>query len=130
MADPNYVSEYFKNKAIRWRNAAGSVENYVTQKGKGGLILEFKNDPAFGQVCAFINEVAKQQYGPDIYTSLENIANSLIGVPVSGILDIIVGAAVEACNNPVLGADLIEKGLIAIVIFAIGAVLLAAIFSK
>lgn len=129
MVDSGYVSEYFRKKASKWRTTSGTVEKYVHQKGKGGLRVEFQNDPDFKQVCLLINEIAKEQGRPDFYTYLEKILGDLIGVPISDVLDIIAGAAVEACNNSALGADLISKGLTALVISVIGAIILAAIFS-
>ncbi|MGC8618740.1 MAG: hypothetical protein ACP5UZ_08430 [Thermoplasmata archaeon] len=128
MTDARYVSSYFRSKGSSWKSTAGSIENYLTQKGRTGLKIEFQNDPNFKQVCMVLKNVGELQLRSNIYKSVEDLVGGLFGVPLLGTLDIVVSAAVEACGDVPLGDKLLESGVVSAIV-VLGAIVLAAIFS-
>lgn len=129
MVNVQEVNRYFKNKSRGWVSASGSVENYLKQKGRPGMKSEFAGDPNFHVVCKYLEQVGELQLKSDVAKSLEEIVSGVFGFPLVGSLDILIGAAVEACGYKPLGDQIIESALTAGIVVLIG-LLIGVVFSN
>lgn len=128
MVDGQQVSKYFRNKGYEWKNLSGDVETHLKKVKRTGLKADFQNDPNFWVVCEYLTQVGELQLRSTIGKSLEDLVGSAFGIPLVGTLDIVIGAAVEACGDTTLGDKLIGAGAVASVV-ALGSLILGAIFS-
>ncbi len=109
---------YFNQKGRKWVSQANSIEDYVGRSGVDGLRVEFENDPSFVYVCDFIQHASTIQLRSGIAKGLEEYAGLLFGVPLVGVMDIIIGAIEGACGQKVAG-ELILKGVTGILMGAV-----------
>lgn len=114
----NYIAVYFNRKGMEWASKANSIEEYVRNVGVDGLTLEFVNDPSFVNVCIFIRNVGTIQLRSNIAKGLEGGVGVLFGIPLMGVMDIIIGAIEGACGKKVAG-ELILKGVTGVLIGAV-----------
>lgn len=102
---------YFSGKLNKWDSTHPhyNMKSYVNNKGKSGLIEEFRNDPLFMKVvCPYLKEyaVGKEK---DMAASILKDANSLLrGNPLSAEIDIVVAAVLEVCGYQKEAIGLLE----------------------
>ncbi len=114
---------YFFDKLSYWMEiSGGDYRPYVRSKGKTGISSEFKSDPRFvREVCSYLRTYAKGKEKDSVSTIIKGITN-----PESDVLDILVGATLDACGYSDVGNTLVGlavAGLIGIGIISILAVL-------
>lgn len=121
-------SDYYYNKFIEWQGKAnGDYRNYLNdldsnkQERRAKLASEFRSDKVGGKgfqlVCQYLNTYAKGKEKESIMTIIEGIAD-----PERDILEILIGATLDACDisevgNSLIGlaiAGLVGAGLIAL----------------
>jgi len=121
-------SDYYYNKFIEWQDIAnGDYRQYLfglglkQQERRTNLASEFRLDKANGKgfqlVCQYLDTYAKGKEKESILTIIEGIAN-----PERDILEILIGATLDACGisdvgNSLIGlaiAGLVGAGLIAL----------------
>lgn len=100
----------------------GDYRPYIRNKGRTGISNEFKADPRFArEVCSYLNTYAKGKEKDSVSAIIKGISN-----PESDVLDILVGATLDACGYSDVGNTLIGlavAGLIGVGIIAILATL-------
>ncbi len=116
--DISQVIFYFNGKGRKWISQSDTIEKYVKETGIEGLSQEFKNDPAFVNVCNFIQYAGTIQLRSSIAKGLEEYTGLLFGIPLLGTMDIIIGAMEEACGKKIAG-EIIVKGLMGVLIGAV-----------
>lgn len=116
--DIQSVVFYFNRKGREWISNADSIEEYVRRVGIGGLSQEFRSDPGFVYVCDFIRHAGTLQLRSGIAKGLEEYAGLLFGVPLLGVMDIIIGAIEGACGSKVAG-ELFLKGAMGVLMGAV-----------
>ncbi len=121
-------SDYYYNKFIEWQGKAnGDYRQYLRGLGlsqlekRSNLASEFRLDKTNGKgfqiVCQYLDTYAKGKEKESIMTIIEGIAS-----PERDILEILIGATLDACGksdvgNALIGlaiAGLIGAGLIAL----------------
>ncbi|AKA48354.1 hypothetical protein IX51_03770 [uncultured archaeon] len=120
------AGNYYYDKLTHWMQITnGDYRPYIRNKGKSGISNEFKNDPRFTrEVCGYLKTYAKGKERDSVSTIIKGISN-----PESDVLDILVGATLDACGYTDTGNTLIGlavAGLIGVGIISI----LAALTSK
>lgn len=128
MVDVQEIVRYFRIKGQVWSNLSGDIESHLKKMQRAGLKSDFQEDPDFYVVCDYLKQVGELQLRSTIGKSLEDLVGSAFGIPLVGTLDIVIGAAVEACGDTTLGDKLIGAGTVASVV-ALGGLILGAIFS-
>ncbi len=118
------ADQYYYRKFLEWQSKGnGDYRNYIRRVGKSGLTNEFKNDPNFQtEVCSYLKAYAQGQERETVMSVIEGIAN-----PDRDILEIIIGATLEACYpDSKTGGALIGLAIAGL----IGAALLALLNQK
>ena len=120
------AGNYFHDKLTYWMQISnGDYRPYVRSKGKAGISDEFRNDARFTrEVCGYLKTYAKGKEKDSVSSIITGIAN-----PESDVLNILVGATLDACGYSDVGNTLIGlavAGLIGVGIISI----LAALTSK
>ncbi|MDE1818310.1 MAG: hypothetical protein KGI19_06880 [Thaumarchaeota archaeon] len=103
--------EYFKNKCIEWNNAPPHyhVGHNIKNKGKSGLVQEFRNDYTFQNiVCPYVKEYAqgkeKEQLSEIVKEGIAIVQGDLLGIEI----DLIVAAVLEACGYKKDASNLVK----------------------
>ena len=117
------AGNYYYDKLTDWMQVSnGDYRPYVRNKGKTGISNEFKSDPRFSrEVCGYLKTYAKGKEKESVSTIIQGISN-----PESDILNILVGATLDACGYSDVGNTLIGlavAGLIGVGIISILATL-------
>jgi hypothetical protein len=116
------VRNYYYNKFLEWQEKGnGDYRTYLRRVSRQNLATEFNNDKnngkGFDEVCNYLKIYARGQEKEQIMTVIEGIAN-----PEKDIMEILIGATLDACGytntgNALIGlaiAGLIGAGLIAL----------------
>lgn len=115
---------YFYNKFIQWQSKGnGDYRIYVRRAGRPGIKSDLLSDgETFKQeVCSYLRTYARGQEKQSVLSVIQGIAN-----PDRDILEIIVGATLDACGYPDVGNTLIGLAIVGI----IGAALIALLGSR
>ena len=117
------ADQYYYCKFLEWQKKGnGDYKSYIRKVGRSGLTNEFKSDPNFKtEVCSYLKTYAKGEEKKSILSVIQGIAN-----PDSDILEMIVGATLDACGYPDLGNTLVGLAIVGI----IGAALIALLSGK
>lgn len=118
------ADQYYYNKFLEWQSKGnGDYRNYIRRVGKSDLTNEFKNDSNFRtEVCSYLKSYARGQERETVMSVIEGIAN-----PDKDILEIIIGATLEACySRSNVGGALMGLAIAGL----IGAALLALLSQK
>jgi hypothetical protein len=118
------ADEYYYNKFLEWQlKGNGDYRTYVRRAGRAGIksdLLSNKSEFEL-EVCSYLRTYAKGQERQSILSVIQGIAN-----PDRDILEIIVGATLDACGYPDVGNALIGLAVVGI----IGAALIALLSKK
>jgi hypothetical protein len=120
------AGNYFHDKLNDWMKLSnGDYRPYVRSMGKTGISNEFRNDPRFTrEVCGYLKTYAKGKEKDSVSSIITGIAN-----PESDVLNILVGATLDACGYSDVGNTLI--GLAVVGLIGVGIIsILAALTSK
>ncbi|MEM4093212.1 MAG: hypothetical protein QW837_09260 [Conexivisphaerales archaeon] len=115
---------YFYQKFIEWQQKGnGDYRTYVRTAGRSGIKTDLLNDgETFKQeICTYLKTYTKGQEKQGVLSVIQGIAN-----PDRDILEIIVGATLDACGIPDVGNTLIGLAILGI----IGAALIALLGSR
>ncbi len=113
------ADSYFYKKFLQWNvKGNGDYRAYVRRVNRDGIKSDFINDgEEFKQeVCNYLKVYARGQEKQSILSVIQGIAN-----PDKDILEIIVGATLDACGYSDVGNALIGLAIVG----AIGAALIA-----
>ncbi len=93
------VVQYFRSKFYQWQASAPSCWHYAVDRQRIGLTVEFSNDSAFRTVvCPFVFQAGQAQLRSHVLQAAEEFLGEQVGFPVSFALDLILGAAADACG--------------------------------
>ena len=117
------ADQYYYRKFLEWQSKGnGDYKGYIRKVGRLGLTNEFKSDLNFKtEVCSYLKTYAKGSEKESILSVIQGIAN-----PDRDILEIIVGATLNACGYPDLGNTLVGLAIVGI----IGAALITLLSGK
>ncbi len=115
----NANSNYFYNKFIEWGSKdPGKMLDYrpyIKSKGRDGLTEEFKNDARFKtEICSYLRTYAKGKEKESIFSIIQSVSN-----PDTDVIEILVGATLDACGYPNTGNKLIGLAIIGLIGFAL-----------
>lgn len=111
---------YFRHKASLWKSSDGSVENYIRRKKREGLAIEFSSDPDFhSTVCPYFRTLGELQLRARVVKSLEGLVGVAFGIPLAGMMDIVIGGIADACGYKTIGDQLLEAAPIFIALGSI-----------
>ncbi|MGC8601261.1 MAG: hypothetical protein ACP5GO_02230 [Thermoprotei archaeon] len=94
--NPQAVAEVFRRKAQAWE-AEGSIQRHVSDLGLDALAEELGEDPAFEEVCLMLKEKGDFELRMVIEQSIMPYLSIDAGLPFQGLIDLLVGACVQAC---------------------------------
>ena len=115
---------YFYNKFLEWQQKGnGDYRTYVRAAGRSGIKSDLLTDEEIfkQEICIYLRTYARGQEKQSILSVIQGIAN-----PDRDILEIIVGATLDACGYPDTGNALIGLAIVGI----IGAALIALLGSR
>ena len=114
------ADQYYYRKFLEWQSKGnGDYKSYIRKIGRLGLANEFKSDSNFKtEVCSYLRTYAKGEEKKSILSVIQDIAN-----PDRDILEMIVGATLDACGYPDLGGTLVGLAIIGIIGVALIALL-------
>ena len=120
------AESYYYDKLSEWMNReGGDYRPYVRRKQRNGIADEFRRDPRFkNEVCNYLRTYAKGREKQSVSTIISGIAN-----PDADIINILVGASLDACGYPDTGNSLIELAVAGLIGFGVIS-LLGALLSK
>jgi hypothetical protein len=126
MGDPEACTEYFQRKATKWIAASGSVEDYILEKKKAGLVAEFRKDKDFVCVCELAHDIGELKLRGHVVESLDEMVDKEFGSLTKGEMNILIAAIAQACGFQTVGQKLVYAGIATAVAGGIIAALLAA----
>jgi len=109
--------EFFRNKFLQWQyKGNGDYRVYVRRQGRAGIKADLlSNKEEFQrEVCSYLKTYATGQEKQSILSVIQGIAN-----PDRDVLEIIVGATLDACGYPNTGNTLIELAIASIMLIAL-----------
>ena len=114
---------YYLKKFNEWNSVStiGDYRDYVRKKQKSGIADEFKKDSDFNKlICPYLRKYANtnEKASDSILTLIQAIDN-----PEKDVIDILVGATLEACGYPSEGSALIGIGILGLISVALFALL-------
>jgi len=118
------ADQFYYKKFLEWQQKGnGDFRAYVRKAGTPGIKADLLSDKEEFQreVCSYLKTYAKGQEKWSILSIIRGIAN-----PERDILEIIVGATLDACGYPDIGNVLIGLAIVGI----IGAALIALLSRK
>jgi hypothetical protein len=118
------ADQFYYKKFLEWQQKGnGDFRAYVRKAGRPGIKADLLSDKEEFQreVCSYLKTYAKGQEKWSILSIIQGIAN-----PERDILEIIVGATLDACGYPDIGNVLIGLAIVGI----IGAALIALLSRK
>ncbi len=124
---------YFARKLGQWNSLEPhySCNHYITEQGRQALCDELKRDNEFMRtVCPFLAEYAKGKE-KDLLSSVVKDALALIGGdPIPVAMNILIGAALDACGYKDQASEFLKAALLAVLIGAAGLALYGAFKRK
>lgn len=117
------IYEYFYNKFLEWQyKGNGDYKAYIKNAGRNGLKQEFLNDKKFkSEVCEFLKKYAETQERQNITDAalsvIESTAIEATGeIPVIDVINIVVGAVLDACGYTKTGNKLLVETILVLII--------------
>ncbi|MCL4497233.1 MAG: hypothetical protein M1467_03885 [Deltaproteobacteria bacterium] len=115
----NVNNRYFYDKFIEWGlkdpKNMGDYRPYIQSKGRNGLTEEFKNDVRFkAEICPYLRTYAKGREKESIFSIIQSVSN-----PDTNVIEILVGATLDACGYPNTGDKLIGLAILGLIGFAL-----------
>lgn len=114
-------SKYFSDKFSEWglqnfnKTGTWDYRPYIRSIGKDKLAQEFKNDERFKEdVCSYLKTYGKGKEKESIFSIIESI-----GDPDTDVIEILVGATLDACGYSDIGNKLIGLAIIGLISFAL-----------
>lgn len=128
------VIQYFRFKFSQWEASAPSYWHYAVERQRQGLRVEFSNDNTFRNiVCPFIHQAGQAQLRSQLLVAAEGFLGREAGSPIELAVDIILGAAADACGYRREAEQLENQAAQVVAILAAGAglaLLLGYLFSR
>ncbi len=118
------ADQFYYEKFLEWQaKGNGDYRVYVRKEGRAGIKedLLFNKGEFEREVCDYLKTYAKGQEKESILSVIQDIAD-----PERDILEIIVGATLDACGYPDVGDVLMGLAIVGI----IGAALIALLSNK
>ena len=110
----NNLYQYFTNKFRDWKNMDGSIERHVpTPGGKEKVIAELQQDADYlkASVCPYLKEAGYDQSKSVLIKATEGALGFLTNFPVTGTIDVTLGALIYVCGYKRKGLQLIVDAL-------------------
>lgn len=117
------ADQFYYKKFLEWQQKGnGDYRTYVRKAGRSGIKADLLSDKEEFQreVCDYLKTYAKGQEKQSILSVIQGIAS-----PERDILEIIVGATLDACGYSDIGNVLIRGAIVGI----IGALLIASLIA-
>lgn len=118
------ADQFYYKKFLEWQEKGnGDYRVYVRNVGRAGIKADLlSNKEEFErEVCSYLKTYAKGQEKQSILSVIQGIAN-----PERDVLEIVVGATLDACGYKDLGNVLVGLAILGI----IGAALIAVLSNK
>jgi len=121
------VQDYYYKKFLSWQQQGnGDYREYFKRLGatqfekRQRLASEFRGDwkNGFSEVCQYLQQVAKGEEQEPITSIIKGITN-----PEWDIMQIIIGATLDACGYTSTGNSLIEWAIIGLIVVSLLALL-------
>ena len=109
------VKDYYYNKFVEWQQKSnGDYRNYLRNIRREELANEFRADKSngkgFQEVCNYLETYAKGNESDQILNVIEGIAS-----PEKDIIELLVGATLDACNHSQRGNALIGLAIVGLI---------------
>jgi len=114
------VQDYYYNKFLYWQQQGnGDYREYFKRLGanqvekRQRLASEFKRDwnKGFSEVCQYLQQFAKGEEKEPITSIIQGITN-----PEQDIMEILIGATLDACGYTSTGNSLISWAILGLII--------------
>ena len=114
------VQDYYYNKFLYWQQQGnGDYREYFKRLGDNQvektqiLASEFKRDwnKGFSEVCQYLQQFAKGEEKEPITSIIQGITN-----PEQDIMEILIGATLDACGYTSTGNSLISWAILGLII--------------
>ena len=110
----NATLEYFKEKFNLWNSESGSLRKYIPLiGGKKKIIKELDKDAEIlkTSVCPYIKQAGYLQAKSTLLQAAEGLTGNTLNFPVVGVIDLVLGALLDACGYVKRGDSLLEADL-------------------